>query len=66
MLTKATVHRAYSLYVGNLCNTGHSAEAAPPAGMAEKHSADSGSIAVAPPQIADLHGFETSTAIVHR
>jgi hypothetical protein len=33
---KAAIQAAYSLNVGNLRDTGHSAEATPPAAMADK------------------------------
>jgi hypothetical protein len=35
LLTKAAIQAAYSLNVGNLRDTGHSAEATPPAAMAD-------------------------------
>lgn len=38
LLTKAAIQAAYSLNVGNLCDTGYSAEATPPAAMAELES----------------------------
>jgi multisubunit Na+/H+ antiporter MnhG subunit len=36
LLTKAAIQAAYSLNVGNLRDTGHSAEATPPATMADE------------------------------